>query len=211
MTPSYLKRLEERAAIEAQLKREEEIESKYNIVDWYSHCCFYLEQNDVTKQDDLSRFYRNMFERKTSGQPTTSEQDKREEMTHVRPRQHHNDIPQTPVIEKQVNSNKEDEEGKDSTSTMEQEEEENDVTEKESETQDIQSDQELSDNDSTSEQTTLPVPTVESPPVETLEERRKRIFAKRTDEDAALSAKERYLARKRAKLSQPIIATDDDN
>ena len=30
-----------------------------------------------------------------------------------------------------------------------------------------------------------------------------------TNEDTAMSAKERYLVRKRAKLSQPTISTDD--
>ena len=45
---------------------------------------------------------------------------------------------------------------------------------------------------------------------ESQEEKRRRLFAKRTNEDTAMSAKERYLARKRAKLSQPTISTDDD-
>ena len=44
---------------------------------------------------------------------------------------------------------------------------------------------------------------------ESQEEKRRRLFAKRTNEDTAMSAKERYLARKRAKLSQPTISTDD--
>lgn len=48
-----------------------------------------------------------------------------------------------------------------------------------------------------------------SPNEEILEERRKKFFAKRTTDDARLSAKERYLARKKQKLSQPVIATDD--
>ena len=38
---------------------------------------------------------------------------------------------------------------------------------------------------------------------ESQEEKRRRLFAKRTNEDTAMSAKERYLVRKRAKLSQP--------
>ena len=45
---------------------------------------------------------------------------------------------------------------------------------------------------------------------ESQEEKRQRLFAKRTNEDTAISAKERYLARKRAKLSQPTTSTDDE-
>ncbi len=45
---------------------------------------------------------------------------------------------------------------------------------------------------------------------ESKEDRLKRLFAKRTSTDAALSAKERYLARKRANVPQPTIANDDD-
>lgn len=41
------------------------------------------------------------------------------------------------------------------------------------------------------------------------EERRKAAAIKRTDSQAQLSAKERYLARKRARTSAPIVAKDD--
>ena len=41
------------------------------------------------------------------------------------------------------------------------------------------------------------------------EERRKMAAAKRTDSQAQLSAKERYLARKRARTSAPVITKDD--
>ena len=44
---------------------------------------------------------------------------------------------------------------------------------------------------------------------ESQEEKRQHLFGKRTNEDTAMSAKERYLARKRTKLSQPTISTDD--
>ena len=44
----------------------------------------------------------------------------------------------------------------------------------------------------------------------TSQEEETRFFAKRTNEDTAMSAKERYLACKRAKLSQPTISTDDE-
>ncbi len=45
---------------------------------------------------------------------------------------------------------------------------------------------------------------------ESKEERRRRLFAKRTSNNAAMSAKERYLARKRARHSQPTVINDDD-
>ena len=45
---------------------------------------------------------------------------------------------------------------------------------------------------------------------ESQQEKRQCLFAKRTNIDTAMSAKERYLARKRANLLQPMISTDDD-
>ena len=45
---------------------------------------------------------------------------------------------------------------------------------------------------------------------ESQEEERQRLFAKRTNEDTAMSTKERYLARKRVKLLQLTTSTDDD-
>ena len=45
--------------------------------------------------------------------------------------------------------------------------------------------------------------------MESQEEKRQRLFA-RTNEDTAMSAKERYLVRNSVKLSQPTISTDDD-
>ena len=45
---------------------------------------------------------------------------------------------------------------------------------------------------------------------ESQEEKRRCLFAKRINEDTAMSAKERYLARKRVKLLQLTISTDDD-
>ena len=47
------------------------------------------------------------------------------------------------------------------------------------------------------------------PDEESVEEQRKKLFAKRTTDDAHFSAKERYLARKKQKLSQPVIISDD--
>ena len=52
-------------------------------------------------------------------------------------------------------------------------------------------------------------PAVQEEPSETIEEKRRRLFTKRTSDEAAMSAKERYLARKRAKISEPVIAKDD--
>ena len=45
---------------------------------------------------------------------------------------------------------------------------------------------------------------------ESQEEKIRRLFAKRTNEDTAMSAKERYLARQRTKLLQLTISTDDE-
>lgn len=47
------------------------------------------------------------------------------------------------------------------------------------------------------------------PDEESIEERRKKLFAKRTTEDARFSAMERYLARKKQKMSQPVVVSDD--
>ena len=44
---------------------------------------------------------------------------------------------------------------------------------------------------------------------ESQEEKRQRLFGKRTNDDTAMSAEESYLPCKRAKLLQPTISTDD--
>ena len=46
--------------------------------------------------------------------------------------------------------------------------------------------------------------------MESQEEKRQRLFARRTNKDTAISAKERYLVCKSVKPSQPTISTDDD-
>lgn len=77
--------------------------------------------------------------------------------------------------------------------------------------EDQPSDGEQGDQSLTSELETQPVTQEKDQPrKETIEERRKRIFAKRTNDESALSAKERYLSRKRAKLSEPVIINEDD-
>lgn len=43
------------------------------------------------------------------------------------------------------------------------------------------------------------------------EERIRIAAAKRTTEDSLMSARERYMARKKAKISQPVIQSDDDD
>ena len=53
------------------------------------------------------------------------------------------------------------------------------------------------------------IKTVKLPTKEDLEEKRRVVAAKRTNTEAMESAKERYLARKRAKLSIPVVVQDD--
>jgi len=50
----------------------------------------------------------------------------------------------------------------------------------------------------------------EKQPEVTKEEKRRMLTAKRTSEDSLSSAKQRYLARKRAQISAPVVSTDDD-
>ena len=163
--------------------------------------CYSLELNDVTKETDLSRFYRNVLERKTTGAPssTTEEQEQDREKED---RGHHNYTDTT----QQNNNEPLDQAGSEDDASGNNDEgsaNEESASEKETEKFDEEERQEPKED-------SPPIPTVPKPQPETIEERRKRIFAKRTNEESALSAKERYLARKRAKLSQPTVITEDD-
>jgi coiled-coil domain-containing protein 55 len=220
VTPSYLKKLEERAEMEKKLKLEAEIEK----------------MNDVTKQNDLSRFYRNVLERKTSSQPPSSrtlpERKTSSQIPHdSRPlhpspstaHQHKDTSATTAEIEQEERRHRVEDERTEETSSpilneREETEMENDdvITEGTSDRvieTDIVKENEVNerisdgDVDMTTDNGNVPVEAVK----ETAEEKRKRIFAKRTNEDQAMSAKERYLARKRAKLSQPTLNNDDDD
>uniref|UniRef100_A0A1X7UMV9 Uncharacterized protein n=1 Tax=Amphimedon queenslandica TaxID=400682 RepID=A0A1X7UMV9_AMPQE len=155
--------------------------------------------NDVTKETDLSRFYRNVLERKTTGAPSSTteeqEQDREKEDRHD-----YTDTFEQNDNEPLDEAGSEDDEGG---NNDEGSGNEGSPPEKETDELDEEERQEAKED-------SPPVPTVPEPQPETVEERRKRIFAKRTNEESALSAKERYLARKRAKLSEPTVITEDD-
>ena len=183
-----------------------------------------LEINDVTKQNDLSRFYRNMLERKT-----TTKVDTRDTITPVKNSSAHLEREK----DQSIGSIRSGDSTEDRNSTADSEpvviinddarDEDEDKpvdtisTDPCTPTEDnnLQPDT-VKPDDSTPQ--SVHVESVESDGVEetvtavkeTAEERRRRLFAKRTNEEQAMSAKERYLARKKAKLSEPVISTDDD-
>lgn len=71
------------------------------------------------------------------------------------------------------------------------------------------SDSQLLDKELDSRKSGEVAESAKGPPIVDKEERRKISAAKRTNEQTLGSAKERYLARKRAKLSAPVISSDD--
>ena len=143
--------------------------------------------NDVTKQNDLSQFYRNILDKKSNSKTEMKveiKEDKQSIKT-IELSQDVEDDTQNNVIDNVVDT----EESIELSLGLSPEHD------------DKQHKVDHSDN--------LPESIV-SVVEESQEEKRRRLFAKRTNEDTAMSAKERYLARKRAKLSQPTISTDDD-
>ena len=166
----------------------------------------------MTKESDLSRFYRNMLERKTTGKPTSASIiEKEEQMREAVEKQEKEER------KSESNTAQDDEDDQTLDKADIEIEESHDSGNEESGNEESKSDEQTNKEVSIEEKTDatdtiLPAPPTvpEAPPQETTEERRKRIFAKRTNEEAALSAKERYLARKKAKMSQPSVAIEDD-
>lgn len=150
-------------------------------------------KNSVTKEKDFSRFYRHLLHQQTSPLPSevartpTSEQNSKEE---DRGRE-------KAVVDDHERTTEERE-------TREAEE----IIERLGDTsplRDIEGAQRGDDHSRPLEPATESTPTVVK---EDPEEKRKRASAKRTNEESLMSARERYLARKRAKVS---VTTEEDS
>ena len=152
-----------------------------------------IERNDVTKQDDLGRMYKYLLNQKTSQEPLEKRTNRREEVPHEE------DVKRQGVSESEEDTKEKSSKSESSPTSQPQAA----VTDDE---QNEENSESIVGGVSLIESISDPLP---AEPQETKEERRKRLFSKRTSEEAALSAKERYLARKRAKVSQPTIANDD--
>ena len=163
----------------------------------------------MTKEKDLSRLYRHLLHQKTS-HPLTTNQDNVKEKSD-----------KNVVKSKDVKKNviEEDIKGEERVAV---ERGKSESEERVPPVLPIETDLPLSEDvdevelsHTTSEQSSDVVDqhTVETKSEESIEiseeEKRKRFFLKRTSDAAATSAKERYLARKRAKVSQPVIVPDD--
>ena len=221
MTGAYRKKLEERAEIEEKLRREEEIESEFIVsmllsvvaivIQTLTVLCFFFitERNDVTKEKDLSRLYRHLLHQKTSHPITTNQNIVKEK----------SDKNVTKLKDVKKNVIDEDIKGEERMAVErgESQSEERVPPALPMETnlplsEDVD-EVELSHTTFKQSSDVVDQHTGETKPEESIEiseeEKRKRFFLKRTSDAAATSAKERYLARKRAKVSQPVTVPDD--
>ncbi len=220
LTSAYRKKLEERRKLEEELKLEAYKEGmmfqtvKESILFTFG-CCFFvdfLEADDVTKQTDMSRFHRNLLERMTSdGTSNKSEMDRRKSSGE----QHTEKLaePERNVSQDAFGDAITDDrdaeidrglgESDGSVSPKQQESQRSDVQAEFSPAPGASSAGNVSSN--LKEATTETAKEIEL----SKEEKRKIVSAKRTSEETMSSAKERYLARKRAKTSAPVISSDD--
>ena len=173
---------------------------------------------DVTKQKDMSRFHRTLLNKMTTGGGAEEEEPRRHE-------QHGRTSSSGESSKLEENSSRErvlveDDEG--NPSSVGPAEQEPKTGDSEPEHEEVPAtdpglssspspplgDDHLHDN--RKEDGGQGSSIVEAKPQEmSKEEKRTMLTAKRTNEDALSSAKERYLARKRAKISAPIVSTDD--
>ena len=204
-----------------------------------SHTC--TAANDVTKQTDLSKFHRHLLgrldrgavkeeepqaekptdsRRRASGEKESSSHRERERRSegdnnHERQRERRRSGEERDrrrsrhrsggsVSEEERKPWTADNEG--DNQNVQREQEETEVDEKEGEEEKVEEgEQERVEGEASAPK--LPSEMTQ----EDKEERRKVAAAKRTDSQAQLSAKERYLARKRARTTAPVLAKDDQN
>ena len=184
------------------------------MVNWFGQQLFsvimHAEANDVTKQKDLGRFYQHLLDQKT--RPTThgSQQEQQRHLAPLQDSEHKSG----PVLEQsacrhQVEGSVDDKVSRFSESPLsnQSDDRQTDQAEQNLEVVDAAEIQDLpaKGQEARKKHDSLrPCPDEES-----VEKQRKKLFAKRTTDDAQFSAKERYLARKKQKLSQPAIVSDD--
>lgn len=238
LTSAYRKKLEERKQMVEELKREEEIDGKCCPRQNDSVPCCFLHTNfvsrvctaanDVTKQKDITRFQKHLFNQITSGpsvaQDTKGDKEKRKKTdgtnTHDEQANKSNSELEGPSSPNQNSLSSEDKSHDDVPETNTQHSDYNTETtttqgDSVTDTQHPCDNPETTQRDSEDNSATL------SPSAENIlspstsqnsvseivhvevnkEERRKIASAKRTDEEAQMSARERYLARKKARLT----------
>ena len=144
-----------------------------------------VEANDVTKQKDMSRFYQHLLNQTAQEKPVSA-------TTSI--------IMEKPTEKKAT-------------------EEEDAAACDRSNGSPLRDDKEMNPSPSTSpvHENTAPSSSPEPEPPSAAEiaaaklEQRRIASAKRSTDTTVLSAKDRYLARKKAKLSEPVIGSDDDD
>lgn len=166
-----------------------------HTTDTHSSFLYYLAVNDVTKQKDLSKFYRHFFHEQTSPEKATPTRDEQRAPADHR-RDHHKERRRS---SERRRSTEEEERVKEKSPDPKREES--------SEEEPLEGGESNHDTEIVQERPSSASAAVSDLPATTetvtLEERRRVVSAKRTNEETFQSAKERYLARKRAKLTNP--------
>lgn len=169
------------------------------------------EANDVTKQSDLGRFYQHLLDEKTRVTKNRGQQEQSIQLTlEVDERKSEPAAQEQSADGPLTEASVEDKVPRISVSLLSNQSDDNSHTGQavqDLEAVDATETQDLPDKgqEARKEHNTLE-PCLDE---ESVEERRKKLFAKRTTDDARLSAKERYLARKKQRMSHPVIASDD--
>ena len=214
LTSAYRKKLEERKRMEEELREEARREGEdttqertcLQVIICLSLCL--TEANDITKQKDLSRFYRHLLHQQDGTAVTTADEKKAKSSLPLESGR------------RRSSESKEREEREEREEGEEREErEERRVKVEGQETAAVDAKRTPEEEPSPQEMESLAIEPQPGPPSQSLsevqsgvsgtveqqemdsEERRRIASAKRTDSQAFMSAKERYMARKRAKMA----------
>ncbi len=216
LTSAYRKKLEERKKMEEELRiaarQEGNCDDISNICACVMTACSILEADAVTKQVDMSRFHRNLLDRITEQAPSheSKEEEKEEEVNKERVLEKEGGGRQDKERQDKAGQSGGQDLGQGQAGVLKGEAELEGSGEGDNGSS-IPPDSGQTDEGSSSMASTSSEPDTVAPlfpPTVDKEMRRKLAFAKRTNEDNLSSAKDRYLARKRAKLSAPAISND---
>lgn len=193
LTSAYRKKLEERKRMEEELREEARRDGEHTTQE--CTClpvivCLSLdltEANDITKQEDLSRFYRHLLHQQDGTAVVAADEEKAKSSLPL-------ESGRRPSSESKKGEERREEQGIVAVDTDKepspQEETESSAIEPQPSPSSRESDEVQGTTSTTVEQQEM-----------NSEERRRIASAKRTDSQAFMSAKERYMARKRAKLA----------
>ena len=200
LTSAYRKKLEERKRMEEELREEARREgedttqerTRLQVIICLSLCL--TEANDITKQKDLSRFYRHLLDQQDGTAAATADEEKAKSSLPLESGRRQSSESKEGEERRRVKAEGLETAGVDTKRTPEKEPSPQETESSAIEPQPSPPSQDLSEVQG-AVSTTAEQQEMDS------EERRRIASAKRTDSQAFMSAKERYMARKRAKLA----------